>query len=63
MQTFGAPQCPEDGLVPEGVLAALHHQREPVVDALMGLLLHKEKDHILQVRNPRHGSNCSTRSD
>jgi len=38
--TFGAPERLENGLVTKGVLATLHHKSEPVVDALMGLLLH-----------------------
>lgn len=38
-ETFGAPKGFEDGLVTQGVLAALHHESETVVDALMSLLL------------------------
>lgn len=37
--TFGAPQGLENGLVSQGVLATLHDEGEPVVDALMSLLL------------------------
>lgn len=40
--TLGAPQRPQYGLVSESVLATLHHKSEPVVNALMGLLLLRE---------------------
>ena len=38
--TFGVTERAKDGLVTEAKLAALNDQSEPVVDALMGLLLH-----------------------
>ena len=38
-QTFRASERFEHGLVPKSVLAALHDKSEPVVDALMSLLL------------------------
>ena len=41
--TLGVPKSPEDGLVAERVLAALHHQLQLVVDALRALLLHRSK--------------------
>lgn len=41
--TFTAPQRLEDRLVSKSVLATLHYQGEPVVDALLGLLLQKPK--------------------
>jgi hypothetical protein len=37
-RTFAAAQRLEGGLVPKSVLATLHDERQPVVDALMGLL-------------------------
>jgi hypothetical protein len=38
--TLGVPEGPEDGLVAERVLAALHHELQLVVDVVPGLLLH-----------------------
>ncbi len=37
--TLGVPEGPEDGLVAERVLAALHHELQLVVDVVRGLLL------------------------
>ena len=39
--TLGVPEGPEDSLVAERVLAALHHKLQLVVDVVRGLLLHK----------------------
>ncbi len=38
-KTFGVPEGFEDGFVSQGVLATLHDEGKPVVDALMSLLL------------------------
>lgn len=43
IDTLGVAQRLEDGLVAQGVLAALHHQLQLVVDALCALLLHRSK--------------------
>lgn len=39
--TFGVSEGLEHGFVPQGEFPALHHESEPVVDALMSLLLQK----------------------
>lgn len=39
--TFGAPQGFENGFITEGKFATLHNKSEPVVNALMSLLLYK----------------------
>jgi hypothetical protein len=39
--TLRIPEGPEDSLVAERVLAALHHKLKLVVDVVRGLLLHK----------------------
>lgn len=39
-KTFGIPESLEHGLVTKSELPTLHHKSQPVVDALMGLLLH-----------------------
>ena len=40
--TFGGPEGLKDGLVAKSVLATLHDKSQPVVDALMGLLLQQK---------------------
>jgi hypothetical protein len=40
-ETFGTPKGFENGFITEGVFATLHNKSEPVVDALMSLLLQK----------------------
>jgi hypothetical protein len=53
--TFTAPQRLQNSLVPQSVLATLHYQGEPVVDALLGLLLHsqcKEDHHENRIHKP-----------
>lgn len=39
-KTFGSTEGSKDRLVPKRILPTLHHQGEPVVDALGALLLH-----------------------
>jgi hypothetical protein len=41
--TLRVPEGPEDGLVAERVLAALHHKLQLVVDVVRGLLLQKPR--------------------
>lgn len=38
--TFGAPEGFENGFITESVFTTLHDKSEPVVDALMSLLLY-----------------------
>ena len=46
--TFRVPEGFEDCFVAQGVLATLHNESKPIVDALMSLLLLKMKTQINQ---------------
>ena len=51
--TLGVPKSPEDGLVAERVLAALHHKLKLVVDIVRGLLLQTSPPHKNEELEPR----------
>lgn len=48
-KTFGAAERFENSLVSKSVLATLHDESQPVVDALMSLLLQKRNEHRTKV--------------
>jgi len=50
--TLGVPKSPEDGLVAERVLAALHHKLKLVVDIVRGLLLQTSPPHKNEESDP-----------
>jgi len=50
--TLGVPKSPEDGLVAERVLAALHHKLKLVVDIVRGLLLQTSPPHKNEESEP-----------
>jgi len=56
--TLGVPKSPEDGLVAERVLAALHHKLKLVVDIVSGLLRLLCGHHGCAPRRSDGGEDC-----